>query len=95
VSVFDFSVEKTLDGAEVGAGNAALDERVVAEGRKAAGFGEPCDSAAAEIGAEPPILSMIVGGGGGASVCWGRSKGGGGWTGNWIGVPKPFPGTNS
>jgi hypothetical protein len=90
------SVEKTFDGADVGAGEADL---VVADGTAGAGFGEPCEGAVGgdTIGLEAPILSLIVGGGGGASVWWGRSNGGGGgWAGGWEGgTAKPFPGTNS
>ena len=74
MSVLAFSVEKTFDGADGGAGDGALDD-VVTAGAAAAGLGEPCENVAAGIyvGAgvdfEPPMLSLIVGGGAGASVC--------------------------
>ena len=62
VSVLAFSVEKTLFETDVGAG--------------AAGFGGGT-FAGGEVGLETPIFNEIVGGGGGASVCSGRSNGGG------------------
>ena len=76
MSVLAFSVENTFDGADVGAGDPALDVVVALGGAAAAGFGDPWDGATAGngvggggVGLEPPILSLIVGGGGGASVC--------------------------
>lgn len=86
VSVFDFVVEKTFDGADVGKGDADLGDEVVAGSAAAAGFGtDACSGSAGAdagtgvgVGLDPPILRLIVGAGGGASVCCGRSIGGGG-----------------
>lgn len=96
VSVLAFSVEKTLFGTDVGAGEADLDDTAGAVGcATAAGFGGET-FAGGGVGLEPPMFNEIVGGGGGAFACSGRSVGGGGgWDGCWPGIEKPLPGTNS
>ena len=81
VSDLAFSVEKTLFGTDVGAGAGAGDvdwnDMVGAVGcGTAAGFGGEMFMGG-RAGLEPPIFNEIVGGGGGASICSGRSNGGG------------------
>lgn len=70
MSVLAFSVEKTLFGTNAGIDAGAAGCAI------AAGFGGGTFSDGG-VGLEPPIFNEIVGGGGGASVCSGRSNGGG------------------
>lgn len=98
VSVLDFAVEKTFDGANVGKGDADLDDTVVEGSAVVVGADSRGSSARTGVGAGlgPPILRVIVGAGGGASVCCGRSMGGGGGlAGCCGGSEKLFPGTNA
>lgn len=70
MSVFDFAVEKTFDGADVRwedadpvlAGNVAVTDLGVDA------CGDPA-GAGGGIGLDPPMLRVIVCAGGGASVC--------------------------
>lgn len=87
VSVLDFSRVKVFDDAIRGAGDeepddlAAEDVDVFLDACVCLGGRSWTSERAVEgrgVGFDPPMLSVIVGGGRGASVCAGRSTGGGG-----------------
>lgn len=95
VSVFAFSVENVLEGA-AGSGLTILGATgfgASATGFSAAGGGGLGTAAGCDGGVdEPPMLREMVGGGRGASVCSGRSMGGGGGC-EGVSGTKPLPGT--
>ena len=100
VSVFAFSVEKVLEGADDAsfltictAGDGAVFTAGVST--TAAGAGTEAGAGRGASGVdEPPMLREMVGAGRGASVCSWRSKGTGGGCGGALSATKPLPGTN-